>query len=70
MVFDRFDQLEQRICNNEVAPLPPKLMTQKELAEYLGVTVQTIINSKVPTIRINSVVRYDLKKVLEKLERR
>ena len=50
-----------------------ELLNSLELGEYLKVTQQTIYNWRnkgMPTIKVGSQYRYDLKKVMEWLEER
>lgn len=55
-------------------PILSRPITQKELCNYLDVSVQTIIRwknkKKIPFMNIGSSVRFDLQKVLDALEQK
>lgn len=76
------DELAEAIISKMPPPAEPispveaieKPITQNELAEFLNVTKQTIINlkakNKIPFIMVGSHPRYILKDVLKKLEKK
>lgn len=49
-------------------------ITQKQLSEFLGVSVQTLIRwrqkGKIPFIEVGSAIRYDKSKVIKALEKK
>ena len=38
------DPVVKPMTENEVKPIPPKMITRKEVAEYLKVSIQSVIN--------------------------
>ena len=74
ILLSRMDSMEERLANVSKSYITPQIVSQGKLAEILDVTVATIIKydhlGYIPSIRIGSAVKYDVKKVLESLERR
>jgi hypothetical protein len=69
-------QESMQLVLDKVAPgagLPDKLFTQKELSAYLKISAPTIIQLKkrgtIPYMLLGSDIRYDLRKVLNALEK-
>jgi excisionase family DNA binding protein len=78
-VDDFKDILEKHLKVNNSGPspstfvLPEKLMTQKELCNYLSISEPTLIALRkrkvIPFLKLGSSIRYDIAKVLSCLEK-
>ena len=71
-LMSRIDMLEQRLAAKEKALKFEKLVSRKDLCEYLGVCELTIIRLEkrgvISAIPVGSVMRYDLQKVVKQLQ--
>lgn len=77
-IFERLDAIEatlKQVAERQPTTTPqPVIMTGEQIQEKFNITRQTLArwraSKRIPAMQVGSIIRYDLNKVVEALEKR